>query len=285
MGGLIALLTLPSLVLWSISVLKEPMNVFMVAAELICAVAVVRAPRWWQRALAVVAVVITGMAMESLRQGGMITAIFGTIVGIASAMIVSRGRRVALALIAAPIVIVMIALLPAVQTRALSFVRELAFYHAGHVLTPGYSYKLVNAHYYADRLQILHDMPPVDAGRFVVTAVTSYFTHPLPWEMESRTLRAYMPEQVAWYVLVLLVPAGIYAGLKRDHVLTCILAAHVFAVILIVALTSGNIGTLIRHRALALPYLIWFSAAGAHECVRRFAGHVVEQRSTGDGDR
>ena len=40
------------------------------------------------------------------------------------------------------------------------------------------------------------------------------------------------------------------------------------AAILIVALTSGNIGTLIRHRSLALLYLIWLSALGAHEGVR-----------------
>jgi len=29
-----------------------------------------------------------------------------------------------------------------------------------------------------------------------------------------------------------------------------------------VALTRGNVGTLIRHRALTTPYLIWFSALG-----------------------
>jgi hypothetical protein len=29
-----------------------------------------------------------------------------------------------------------------------------------------------------------------------------------------------------------------------------------------VALTSGNVGTLIRHRALTTPFLVWFSALG-----------------------
>jgi hypothetical protein len=33
-------------------------------------------------------------------------------------------------------------------------------------------------------------------------------------------------------------------------------------------LTGGNIGTLVRHRGLALPYLIWLAAAGAAAVIR-----------------
>jgi hypothetical protein len=94
---------------------------------------------------------------------------------------------------------------------------------------------------------------------------------PLPWEMKSRTLLAYLPEQIVWYLLALLLPFGIYAGLKRDIVLTSVLVAHAAAAILIVALSSGNLGTLIRHRALALPYVVWLSAVGAHDLFRRLA--------------
>lgn len=287
MAGLILLLFLPSLSLWSISVLKEPMNVFMIAAELICAVAIVRAPHWWQKALALIVVVAAAAAMESLRTGGALTAALGTTGGLALAFILSRGRRVVVALIAAPIAILLLASVPAVQDRVLSNVRAAAFYHAGHVLTQGYSYQLVNPRYYANRVQLLNNMPPIDAAQFAVKAVWSYFVQPLPWRMQSRTMLAHMPEQAAWYLLALLLPFGIYAGLRRDRVLTSMLAAHAAAAILIVALSSGNIGTLIRHRALALPYVVWLSAAGAHECIRRLADRraVLEQRSGVDGDR
>lgn len=287
MAGLILLLCIPSLGLWSISVLKEPMNVLMIAAEVICAVMIVRAPRWWQRGLAAVIVIGAAAAMESLRTGGALTAACGTLGGLSLAFLLSRGRRFALALLAAPVAIVLLASLPAVQHRALSNVRAAAFYHAGHVLTQGYSYQLVNPRYYADRVQLLYNMPPVDAGRFVVTAIGAYFVQPLPWHAQSRTMLAYIPEQVGWYLLALLLPIGIYAGLKRDILVTSVLAAHAVAAILIVALTSGNIGTLIRHRALALPYVIWLSAAGAHECVRRLTERrlIVDKRSSGDGDR
>jgi len=285
MGGLMLLLFIPSLGLWSISVLKEPMNVFMIAAELMCAVAILRAPRWWQKALALVVVVAGAAAMESLRTGGALTAAFGTVGGLSLAWLLSRGRRFAVALIAAPIAIILVANVPAVQDRALANVRAAAFYHAGHVLTQGYSYRLVNPRYYANRVQLLHDMPPSDAGRFAVNAVWSYFAQPIPWQLQSRTMLAHLPEQMTWYLIALLLPFGVYAGMKRDLVLTSVLTAHAVAAILIVALTSGNIGTLIRHRALALPYVVWLSAVGAHECMRRLAeGRQVDQRS-GDGDR
>ena len=287
MAGLLLLLFLPSLALWSMSVLKEPMSVFMIAAELICVVAIARAPRWWQKTLALVLVILAASAMESLRTGGALTAATGAIGGLLLAFVLSRGRRLAFAVIAAPVVIAVAASLPAVQDRLLSNLRVAASYHAGHVLTPGYSYRLVSNGYYGRRDQLENHMPPVDAGRFAVDAVWAYFVQPLPWEMKSRTMLAYLPEQMVWYVLALLLPFGVYAGLKRDVVLTSVLAAHAAAAILIVALSSGNIGTLIRHRALALPYVVWLSAAGAHDMCRRLAagGRGMRQRSSLDGDR
>ena len=286
MAGLIALLCLPSLGLWSISVLKEPMNAFVLAGELICAVAIVRAPHWWQRGLAAITVVGLGAAMESLRTGGALTAACGTAGGLLVVFLFSRGRRVAFGLIAAPIVVAVLFITPAVQDRVLANVRLAAWYHAGHVLTQGYSYQLVSPSYYNNRMRLRNDMPAVDAGRFVVNAVWSYFAQPLPSAMQSRAMLAYLPEQFIWYLMALLLPAGIYAGLKRDVVLTAMLASHAAAVILIVAVSSGNVGTLIRHRALALPYIVWLSAAGAHEVIRRLAaGRVGREQRSGDGDR
>src|SRR5688500_18820240 len=114
MAGLIALLFLPSVAFWSISILKEPMNLFMLAGELICAVLIVRAPRWWQKGLAAAGVVVFALAMESLRAGGVLTAVIGTIGGIALAWSLERGRRWMIALVLVPTTVVVLALLPAV---------------------------------------------------------------------------------------------------------------------------------------------------------------------------
>jgi hypothetical protein len=287
MGGLIALLFMPTLGLWSISALKEPMNIFMIAVELIAAIAIIRAPRWWQKAVALAVVAVAAAAMESLRTGGILTAACGTAAGLLLSLTLTRGRRLAFAMIAAPAVIITVAAMPQVQQRVMTSVRRAAHYHAGHVLTPGYSYRLINSRYYLNRGFVLYELPASDASRFAVKAVWAYFVEPLPWEMKSTTLLAYMPEHIAWYLAALLMPIGVYAGMKRDIVLTSMLVAHAAAAIVIVALSSGNIGTLIRHRSLACPYGVWLSAAGAHECVRRFAERrvVLQQRSSADGDR
>jgi hypothetical protein len=149
-------------------------------------------------------------------------------------------------------------------------VRRVAFYHAGHVLTPGFSYRLVDVQYYAERIQLLNHMPPSDAGRFVISALWNYMVQPLPWRTESWALQAYLPEQFLWYVMALLIPFGALAGLRRDRLITSMLLCHAAAAIVLVAVTSGNLGTLIRHRSLALPYLVWLSALGAQDCVRRY---------------
>lgn len=287
MGGLIVLLFLPSLLFWSISVLKEPMNVFMIAAQLMCALAIARAPRWWQKGAAVVGVVAFGLAMESLRSGGLVTAMAGTIGGLSLAFVLAKGRRVVTAIAVVPFAVAIVASAPAVQERVLSNLRAAAVYHSGHVMTPGYSYRLIDSGWYARRFQIRDHFTPEESARFAVKALASYFVEPLPWRTESIALLAYVPEQMFWYLMALMVPFGVTAGMRRDRVMTSLLLAHASVAIVLVALTSGNIGTLIRHRSLALPYLVWLSALGAYECGRLFVNRnrVRVERSSLDGDR
>ena len=285
LAGLIALLYLPSQIFWSMSVLKEPLTVFLMACELLCAVAIVRAPLQRQKAMAAAGVVILAIAMESLRTGGGVTAVAGTIGGIALAFVLARGRRLAGALIAAPIVIALLASSAIVQEKVLSTLRRAASYHAGHVMTPGHSYRLLETRYYRDRGYILNELPVPEATRFAVKATWSYFAQPLPWQAQSPALLAYVPEQIVWYVMAMLLPLGIAAGMRRDLTLTSILVMHAALSIVLVALSSGNIGTLIRHRSLAFPYLLWLSALGGHELVRLFVGRNGSQGSGHNGAR
>jgi hypothetical protein len=57
---------------------------------------------------------------------------------------------------------------------------------------------------------------------------------------------------------------------------TSTLLAHAAAVAMMVALTSGNVGTLIRHRGLVLPYLVWLSVLGLVVVIH----HIGAQRFT-----
>jgi len=87
-------------------------------------------------------------------------------------------------------------------------------------------------------------------------------------------------------VLLAFVPFGLVLGFRRDPLLTGLLASHAGALMMMVALTSGNIGTLVRHRGLALPYLAWLSGLGLYHVVSYLtAAPQVLTGVTTHGDR
>jgi hypothetical protein len=267
-GGLLVLMFLPSLFIWSISALKEPSYTLLAAAELVCVLMIVRAPRWGWRVLAPIGVIAIAFLLEGLRKGGILVAAIGCVGGLAAGFIVTRPRLLLASLVLAPLAVAAAVMTTGIEDRVLGVLRDSAIYHAGHVFTPGYSYKTLDTWYYIDAADITR-MPMGDAAAYVVRSLLAFVVQPLPWAIETRTALAYLPEYVVWLTMVALMPMGFIAGVRRDATLACVLAAHGCAIGLMVALTSGNVGTLIRHRGLALPYFVWFAALGACEVVQR----------------
>jgi hypothetical protein len=65
---------------------------------------------------------------------------------------------------------------------------------------------------------------------------------------------------------------GVRAGYRRDPLVTCLLVGYLVPTAVVVALTTGNVGTLVRHRTLIVPFLVWLSALGWFDLAsRRFA--------------
>jgi hypothetical protein len=280
MAGLALLLYLPTLFLWSASALKEPLYILVAVAELIAVLYVARGRRWWHQALAAVGVVLAALVLESVRKGGALVALVGAVSGLALSFALTRPRVLVGGLVAIPILAAVVMSNPAVQERMLLQARLAAFYHAGHVLTAGYSYELLDPRYYEDRRLLMRTLPPPAAANFVVRSLASYVIEPLPWKGDSRFLRAYVPEQIVWWVLVALLPFGVVAGLRIDPVLTAVLCTHSAMIVLVVALTSGNVGTLVRHRGLVLPYVVWLSALGAVAITRWIAPSLTPSEAT-----
>ena len=282
--GLALLLFFPSLFVWSISALKEPMYTLVAVGELLCCLWLVRGRTWWHRVAAAIGLVVAVVALDSLRRGGMLVGIAGAVGGVTLGMLGSRPRLAWAALAAAPVLAVALFLVPPIQQRLLASARETASYHGGHIGSSGYSYKILDPRSYHDR-KLLAQMPPREAGQYVVRSVISYVTEPVPWRAESAGLRAYLPEQMLWYVLLVFVPFGLVAGFRLDPLLTGLLASHAGALIMMVALTSGNIGTLIRHRGLALPYLAWLTGLGVCRVVEYLVSESPSSGGSSHGDR
>jgi len=166
----------------------------------------------------------------------------------------------------APLVAGVVLSRPSVQLKAYGGVQAAARQHAGHILTAGYAYKLLDARFYEQRISVL-DMEFGEAGRFLVRAIERYITVPWPWEAQSAAAVAYLPEQMLWYLMVALAPVGFVYALRRDPLVASLLLGYAVVAAVTVAVVSGNVGTLVRHRGLALPYLVWLSAVGACEIV------------------
>jgi len=285
LAGLSLLLFFPSLFVWSISALKEPAYTLVAVGELLCCLWLVRGRIWGHRVAAAAALVVAVFALESLRRGGMVVGIVGALGGLTLGILGSRPRLAWAAMASAPVLIVALLTVPPFEERLLGAVRSAAVYHGGHIGSSGYSYKILDGRYYHDG-RLLWAMQWREAGQYIARSVVSYVTEPVPWRAESVGLRAYLPEQMLWYVLLAFVPFGLVAGFRLDPLLTGLLASHAGALIMMVALTSGNIGTLIRHRGLALPYLAWLSGLGLYQVVRHLtAAAPSPQGVNAHGDR
>jgi hypothetical protein len=262
----------PSLVIWSASGLKESLNFLVVMCVLWATIALFRA-RWRWRPFAMVAVVALLAALRTFRAGAFEITMTGIVLGLAARVVTRRLWRAAFvtaALVAAAAVFFTApAARERVQQLTLRALRPAAYQHMGHVFTRGHSYKLLD--------QRLYDVKRVDSMtwdeglRFVRRATISVVLFPLPWDAQSRAELAYLPEQLAWYLVLVLAAAGIVAGVRKDALLTSVLGGYALTALMVVALNSGNIGTLVRHRSLALPFLIAFSAVGVTAIVSRLA--------------
>jgi hypothetical protein len=257
-------LLLPTLFAWSVSALKDPLFFALSAITLSAALTVVRARSWGSRLAAALAIAALCVALTTIRQAGGILVIASIAVGLIVAALATRPRMLIASLVVLPIVAGQVLSRPQMQLQAYSAVQAAAGQHWGNVATQGWVYKLLDDRLYPDRSEIM-DMHADEAMRFLVRAVERYVTVPLPWEAQSAAALAYLPEQLFWYILAVLSVPGVAYALRRDPVVAGLLFGYAIVAALLIALTSGNVGTLVRHRGLALPFIVWLSAVGGCE--------------------
>jgi hypothetical protein len=277
-GALCGTLFFPSLVIWSASGLKESLNFLVVTCVLSAAVALVRADWKWRPLAALV--VVAGLAtLRTFRAGAFEIAAAGVALGLAGRFITRRVWRLALVALAFVVLAVPVTRSGRVQALALRGLRPAATMHMGHVFTRGHSYKLLDQGLYDSRHT--ESMTWSEAVRFVERAAASVVFFPRPWDARSRAELAYLPEQMVWYVVLVLAVVGTFAGLRRDALVTSVFVAYSVIALMIVALSSGNVGTLVRHRSFALPFLIALSAVGVAAIVGRLSAEASVARPRG----
>ena len=162
-----------------------------------------RNTRWAIKILSLVAVVLLVAALQTIRdQGGVLTG-GGIAVGFLLGWIVSRPRVLIALVVAVPIASGAWLSRPQNQVAAYLTLQKAARQHWGHVETMGWVYPLLDPRFYND-ISTISDMQFRDSARYVVRAFERYVTVPWPWEVQSKVALLEIPEQVVWYVLVLL---------------------------------------------------------------------------------
>jgi hypothetical protein len=271
MAGFAVLMFLPSLFAWSVAVLKESLFVLLTAVIIALVVEAMRPLPWPKRASAAAAAAVLMIGQGTVRDSGGAYSVAAVLIGLSLAFIVTRPRLMIATIVALPVVVACTLRVPEVQLRAYAGIQRLARQHWGAVaVSQGKGYQLLDQRFYRDS----DDISSLDFGetaRYLMRAAASFVVIPLPWHGQSRIAAAYIPEQVVWYLLALLVPIGLVASFQRDAVLSSLLIAHAGLAAGASALTDGNVGTLVRHRGLALPYLVWLSAVGACVLLLAFA--------------
>ena len=204
-------------------------------------------------------------SIEGLRVGGRLMAGAALASGVFGGVALKRLSLLALILIIGPLAVYRAWNTPSIHEQIMARLRLSAVLHMGNVRTEGHGYKLLDEALYSERTstESVTTMTLPQMGRFVIRALGSIVAVPSPWQIQSRSELLFLPEQVLWYLLILLAPIGLVAGLRRDALVTCALAGLAAVAAATIALNSGNIGTMARHRDMVVPFVVWLSALGA----------------------
>ena len=264
--ALVVLLFLPSQLVSSTSTSKEPTYFFVTAILLTAALAVVRHPSIAGKVFAIIIGAVCLWILDDLRRGALALGISGLALAAIARVTFESQRRTVIVAAAALIAAILLWTQPPVRERFLDATASVAKMHAGHVFTQGHSYKLLDEGFYkypATPAAWPLELTELQAGRFLVRAAVSFAVTPLPWEMQSLSELAFFPEHVLWLLIVLFLPIGVVAGWQRDPTVTACLIGFALPTAAVLAVTTGNVGTLLRLRGLVTPYLLWFAALGA----------------------
>ena len=286
LGGLAALLFLPSSLFWSVSLLKESVYFLCTVVAIAGAVLLVEPGPWRVRAGAAVLLAGGLWMLADLRPGAVALTGGGLLLGLVVRWVLATPRRVAVGALAVAVTGLVLARSTSASARMLDALTAAAKQHTGHVFTVGHAYKTLDEKFYAkvdtpstSKLALT----PAEAARYVVRSGVSFVTVPFPWQVATRSELAFLPEQLVWYLIVVMVCVGLRPAWRRDPLLAALLIGYVLPLAAALALINGNVGTLVRLRGLVTPFLIWIGALGCAVALERLVAgrrwHDVTGRS------
>ena len=144
------------------------------------------------------------------------------------------------------------------KEQAVTGLNELYHFHKAYV-TVGTTYKILDNHRYHESEKVLITAP-LEHVRVFFRAWWHFLLQPFP-RADGRVVSFITScEQLIWYLCLPLLAVGIFMSLHiyASRVLLC----FIFILSSLLALSSGNVGTLVRHKTMITPFLFMYVAIG-----------------------
>ncbi len=254
----------PSLVLWSVTNLKDPYAIFLLVAA-VWAFQRCLTERKWIYAL-VAAGAVYGYAMIKAYLWVAVVA------SMALAWVLQWRRRwlrwAAAGAAALCLAAVVVRAPGALPRRIEAGMRRIAMFHVHQALQQPdtlRSYRLLPDRCYQRPVtdERFNGLGPADYAKMAVSGVGYFLTVPWPVQLTSVSRAAVIPQMLCWYLALLAVMLGVWRQVRQGLRPAALALFVLSGVTLMLALTEGNIGTAFRHRDLVAPFYLLFAAIGA----------------------
>lgn len=101
-----------------------------------------------------------------------------------------------------------------------------------------------------------------DLSAAYTKGMTYVLFSPFPWDIGSKLQLMAYPQVILWYCMLPFIAYGFYLGYKKSRLPALVMFLYCFLVFSTLALAEGNVGSLFRHKDMAVPFTLIYFAAG-----------------------
>lgn len=251
----------PSLFIWSITNLKEPIFIFLIYTMLWAVIKSVATRKIRYLTIALLAARLQLFIRSTYEVFFYLT--LGTMLlyylFVLSINLYKKKRALLLGILLISAVVFAWPARHRINTLLDAGIRRIQIAHNGAVSTGGQTYKLLPDIYY----QITNK--PITKPVFLTMLFKGWIhilLEPFPWKILTKSIFFSYPQMLLWYVLVVYAVLGAGFSLKYRFKESLILILYFFVITSGLAVTGGNIGTIFRFRDIITPLVLIFAAVG-----------------------
>lgn len=243
----------PSLVIWSVTNLKDPLFIFFTGIILWLLLRFLKNESFKYIALSILAAYLQFLIRPWVIYPTLIIILLCCL-----SVILKKKIRLVIILI---LIIIFPFILPYLKILLINFKSAVIEYNRGVVFSGGSIYRVYDDVVYADTIQISQIGYPV-VLRGLFKGWVYFLLEPFPWRIISGQNLMLIPLTIIWYPILLFSTYGILVQLRYELKKFFLFIFYFFITGSILCLTESNIGTVARMRDLLTPIILMFAAIG-----------------------